>query len=43
LDEFLRVDGTSKWEKQSRILKMLRREGLFRLAMDGLKSLWAMK
>src|SRR3989440_2456533 len=43
LDEFLRVDGTSKWDKQNRILKMLRKEGLFRLAMDGAKSLWAMK
>ena len=43
LDEFFRVDGTSKWDKQSRIFKMLRKEGLFRLGMDGLKSIWAMK
>ena len=43
LDEFFRVDGTSKWEKQSKIFKMLRKEGLFRLATDGLKSFWAMK
>ncbi len=43
LDEFFRVDGTSKWEKQSKILKMVRKHGLFRLGMDGLKSLWAMK
>jgi electron transfer flavoprotein-quinone oxidoreductase len=43
LDEFFRVDGTSKWDKQSRIFKMLRREGLLRLGMDGLKSIWAMK
>lgn len=43
LDEFFRVDGTSKWDKQSRIFKMLRKEGLFRLGVDGLKSIWAMK
>lgn len=43
LDEFFRVDGTSKWDKQSKILKMVRKHGLFRLGMDGLKSLWAMK
>ncbi len=43
LDEFFRVDGTSKWEKQSRIMKMVRKHGLFKLAGDGLKSLWAMK
>ena len=43
LDEFFRVDGTSKWEKQSKIFKMLRKHGLFRLGMDGFKSLWAMK
>jgi electron transfer flavoprotein-quinone oxidoreductase len=43
LDEFFRVDGTSKWDKQSRIFKMLRKEGLVRLGVDGLKSIWAMK
>jgi electron transfer flavoprotein-quinone oxidoreductase len=43
LDEFLRVDGTSKWDKQRRIFKMVRKEGLFRLGWDGVKSLWAMK
>jgi len=43
LDEFLRVDGTSKWDKQRRILNMVRKEGLFRLGWDGVKSLWAMK
>ena len=43
LDEFFRVDGTSKWEKQSRIFKMARKHGLFRLAADGFKSFWAMK
>jgi electron transfer flavoprotein-quinone oxidoreductase len=43
LDEFFRVDGTSKWEKQGRILKMLRKHGLFKLGRDGFKTLWAMK
>src|SRR5437660_6571780 len=43
LDEFLRVDGTSKWDKQNKIFAMLRKEGLVRLGIDGLKSLWAMK
>jgi electron transfer flavoprotein-quinone oxidoreductase len=43
LDEFFRVDGTSKWDKQKRILQMVRKEGLVRLGMDGFKSFWAMK
>jgi electron transfer flavoprotein-quinone oxidoreductase len=43
LDEFFRVDGTSKWDKQRRILKMLRGHGLFKLGRDGFKTLWAMK
>ena len=43
LDEFLRVDGNSKWRKQSNILKMLRKEGLFRMAWGTLKALWTMK
>ena len=43
LDEFFRVDGTSKWDKQNRIFRMLRREGLFRMGWDTLKSLWALK
>ena len=43
LDEFFRVDGTSKWEKQSKIFKMLRKEGLVRLGLDGFKAFWAMK
>src|SRR5947199_8345701 len=30
LDEFFRVDGTSKWDKQRRIFKMLRKEGRIR-------------
>ena len=43
LDEFLRVDGTAKWDKQRRIFKMVRKEGWIRLGWDGVKSLWAMK
>src|SRR2546427_707489 len=43
LDEFFRVDGTSKWDKQKNILKMLRKEGLFRMGWDTFKALWAMK
>ena len=43
LDEFLRVDGTSKWDKQRKISRTLRKEGLFRMGWDTLKALWAMK
>jgi len=43
LDEFFRVDGTSKWQKQSKILKSLRKEGLFRMGRDSFKALWTMK
>ena len=43
LDEFFRVDGKSKWEKQSNILKMLRKEGMFRMGWDTFKALWTMK
>ncbi|HEX2647358.1 MAG TPA: FAD-dependent oxidoreductase [Candidatus Dormibacteraeota bacterium] len=43
LDEFFRVDGTSKWDKQKKILQMVRKEGLVRLGWDGFKSFWAMK
>src|ERR1700686_3750451 len=42
-DEFFRVDGNSKWQKQSNILKMLRKEGLFRMGWGTLKALWTMK
>jgi electron transfer flavoprotein-quinone oxidoreductase len=34
LDEFFRVDGVSKWEKQRRIARMLRKEGGLRMAWD---------
>jgi len=43
LDEFFRVDGTSKWDKQSKILKMVRKEGGLKMAWDSLKALWALK
>jgi electron transfer flavoprotein-quinone oxidoreductase len=43
LDEFFRVDGASKWEKQGNILKMLRKEGMLRMGWDTFKALWAMK
>jgi electron transfer flavoprotein-quinone oxidoreductase len=43
LDEFFRVDGTSKWDKQRNILKMVRKEGMFRMGWDTFKALWSMK
>jgi electron transfer flavoprotein-quinone oxidoreductase len=43
MDEFFRVDGVSKWDKQSKILRMLRKEGGFRMVRDTAKALWAMK
>jgi len=43
LDEFFRVDGVSKWKKQSKILKMFRREGGLRMLTDTLKAGWTMK
>ena len=43
MDEFFRVDGQSKWQKQSKIMKMVRKEGLFRMGWDTLKALWTMK
>ena len=43
LDEFFRVDGQSKWQKQSNILKMVRQEGMFQMGWDTLKALWTMK
>jgi len=43
LDEFFRVDGTSKWQKQSKIMKSMRKEGLFRMGWDTVKALWTMK
>src|SRR6202165_132663 len=43
LDEFFRVDGTSKWQKQSKLFEMLRKQGMFRVGFDTLKALWTMK
>ena len=43
LDEFFRVDGTSKWDKQRNIFRMLRKEGMVRMGWDTFKALWAMK
>jgi electron transfer flavoprotein-quinone oxidoreductase len=42
LDEFFRVDGVSKWEKQRRILRMLRKEGGLRMALDTMKAGWTL-
>ncbi|HLQ61917.1 MAG TPA: FAD-dependent oxidoreductase [Candidatus Acidoferrales bacterium] len=43
LDEFFRVDGVSKWDKQKKILRMFRKEGGLRMVWDTLKAAWAMK
>ncbi len=43
LDEFFRVDGTSKWDKQRNIVRMVRKEGAFRMAWDSFKAFWTMK
>ena len=43
LDEFFRVDGASKWDKQGRILKMVRQEGGLKMVWDTLKAGWTMK
>jgi electron transfer flavoprotein-quinone oxidoreductase len=39
LDEFFRVDGVSKWDKQRRIMRMFRKEGGLRMLMDSAKGL----
>jgi electron transfer flavoprotein-quinone oxidoreductase len=43
LDEFFRVDGTSKWDKQRSIMRMLRKEGMLRMGWKTFKAVWAMK
>jgi electron transfer flavoprotein-quinone oxidoreductase len=43
VDEFLRVDGVSKWAKQKKIFKMFRREGGVRMVVDMAKALWTLK
>jgi len=42
MDEFFRVDGVSKWDKQSRILRAFRKAGLFRMGWDTLKAGWTL-
>jgi electron transfer flavoprotein-quinone oxidoreductase len=43
LDEFFRVDGVSKREKQSRILRMFRKEGGFKMVRDTVKAAWTLR
>jgi electron transfer flavoprotein-quinone oxidoreductase len=43
LDEFFRVDGVSKWEKQNKILKMFAKEGGVKMAWNTAKAAWTMK
>jgi len=43
LDEFFRVDGVSKREKQSRIFRMFRKEGGFKLVRDTVKAAWTLR
>jgi electron transfer flavoprotein-quinone oxidoreductase len=43
LDEFFRVDGTSKFEKQRRILRMFRKEGGIGFLVDQLKAARALR
>src|SRR5437879_8819900 len=40
MDEFFRVDGASKWDKQRNIFRMLRKEGMVRMGWDTFKALW---
>jgi len=42
LDEFFRVDGVSKWDKQSRILRIFRRKGGIRMVLDTMKAAWVL-
>jgi electron transfer flavoprotein-quinone oxidoreductase len=42
LDEFFRVDGVSKWEKQRLITRMFRREGGVRMLLDTVKAGWTL-
>ncbi|MGH7867047.1 MAG: FAD-dependent oxidoreductase, partial [Candidatus Dormibacteraceae bacterium] len=43
LDEFFRVDGVSKAEKQRRVLRLLRSGGGWRMIRDLLKAVWTLK
>lgn len=42
MDEFFRVDGVSKWDKQSKILRMFRKEGGVGMAWDTIKAAWTL-
>jgi electron transfer flavoprotein-quinone oxidoreductase len=42
LDEFFRVDGISKWEKQRRIVRMFRKHGGVRMILDTAKAGWTL-
>jgi electron transfer flavoprotein-quinone oxidoreductase len=42
LDEFFRVDGVSKWDKQRSILRMVRKDGGLRMAWDTVKAGWTL-
>ncbi len=43
LDEFFRVDGVSKSDKQRKIRKMIRQEGGLRFLVDQAKAAWALR
>jgi electron transfer flavoprotein-quinone oxidoreductase len=43
LDEFFRVDGVSKKDKQKAILRMFRKEGGARMLFDTAKAVWTLK
>jgi len=43
LDEFFRVDGVSKFDKQKKILRMLRKEGGLRFLIDNMKAARALR
>jgi electron transfer flavoprotein-quinone oxidoreductase len=43
LDEFFRVDGVSKKQKQKQIMRMFRREGGAKMLWDTVKSAWTLK
>jgi electron transfer flavoprotein-quinone oxidoreductase len=42
LDEFFRVDGVSKWEKQRRIMRMFRKQGGLRMILDTARAGWTL-
>jgi electron transfer flavoprotein-quinone oxidoreductase len=42
LNEFFSRDGVSKWDKQSRILRMFRKEGGVRMVWDTIKAGWTL-